>query len=165
MVDSQVDLAAIGLELRLTGSAGSDTSAQLRHGLAATGEPRELILKLRQLDLQLALAGAGMTGKDVQDELRPVDDPARQLRLKVPQLRWCQIVIEEYEIGVGRRDDAFNLLQLALPYEGSGIGTRAPLNQGRSHLGTGAAGELLKLLERGLEVQIDSLVRGLRRQQ
>ena len=35
--------------------------------LDPAGKPRQLVLQLRQLNLQLALAGARVAGKDVQD--------------------------------------------------------------------------------------------------
>ena len=52
-------------------------AAQLAHRLALAGEPRQLILELRQLHLQLAFASPRMACKDVQDQLRPVDDAGR----------------------------------------------------------------------------------------
>jgi hypothetical protein len=57
----------ICLQLRLARPARADAAAQLRHCLAAAGKPRQLVLQLRQLNLQLALAGARVAGKDVQD--------------------------------------------------------------------------------------------------
>ena len=86
MVDPEIDLAAVGFELRLTRPARADATAQLTHALAATGEARQLVLQLRKLHLQLALTGAGVAGKDVQDQLRPVDHAAGQGVIEVAQL-------------------------------------------------------------------------------
>ena len=78
MVDAPLDLAAIGFQLGFAGAAGADAAAQLRHRLALAGQARQHVLKLRQLHLQLALAGAGVAGKDVQNQLRPVQNAAGQ---------------------------------------------------------------------------------------
>jgi hypothetical protein len=83
MVDAQIDLAPIGLELCFARPARPDSAAQLRHCLASSCKARKLIFKLRQLHLQLALAGPRVARKNVQDQLRPVDDAARQFRLKI----------------------------------------------------------------------------------
>ena len=48
--------------------------------LPLPGKPRQLILQLRQLDLQHTLASPRMASKDVQNQLRPVDHRARQPR-------------------------------------------------------------------------------------
>ncbi len=78
----------------------------------------ELVFELRQLNLKLTLAGSRVTGEDVEDELRPVDDAARQLSFKVAQLRGGEIVIEEDKIRSGGGDDAFDLLKFSLSDEG-----------------------------------------------
>ena len=58
------------------GTAGSDAAAKLRHGATAFGEAGQLVFELREFYLELAFAGLGMAGEDVEDELRTVDDVA-----------------------------------------------------------------------------------------
>jgi hypothetical protein len=77
------------------------------------GQPRQHVLKLRQLHLQLPLAGARVAGKNVQNQLRAVQHAAGKRRLKIAQLRRRQVVVEEHQIGLHRGRDAGNLLHLA----------------------------------------------------
>jgi hypothetical protein len=76
LVDPEIDLAAIGLELSFARASGSDAAAKLRHSATASGEAGQLIFELREFCLELAFAGLGMAGEDVEDELRTVDDVA-----------------------------------------------------------------------------------------
>jgi hypothetical protein len=67
---------------------GTDAAAKLRHGATASGEAGQLVFELGEFYLKLALAGPGVTGEDVEDELRTVDDVAgyptpRQRRLPI----------------------------------------------------------------------------------
>jgi hypothetical protein len=42
--------------------------------LPEAAHPRQVVLELRELDLELALGGDGVLGEDVEDQLRAVDD-------------------------------------------------------------------------------------------
>jgi hypothetical protein len=69
VVEAQVDFAAIGLKLGFAWAAGSDTATKLRHSPAASGKTGQLVLKLRELYLELAFTGLGMAGEDVEYKL------------------------------------------------------------------------------------------------
>ena len=99
--------------LGFAGAARADAAAELRHGFAAAGQPRQHVLELRQLHLQLALAGAGVAGKNVEDELGAVEHAARQRGLEVAKLCGRKVVIEEDQVGLGGGGYAGNLLNLA----------------------------------------------------
>ncbi len=106
MVDAALNPPPIGLQFGFARAARADAAAQLRHRFAPPGQPRQHVLKLRQLHLQLALAGPRMARKNVQDQLRPVQHPARQRRLKIAQLGGRQVVVEEHQVGLGGSGDA-----------------------------------------------------------
>jgi hypothetical protein len=108
---------------------------------------------LSELDLKLALASAGVTGKDVEDELGAVEDAAGQRGFEVAQLRGRKVVIEENEIGFGGGGDGGDLLDFAGADECGGIGARAALDELGSHLATGAQQQLAKLGERFFNVE------------
>ena len=55
---------------------GCYAATNLRHSATASGETGQLVFELREFYLELALAGLGMAGEDVEDELRTVDDVA-----------------------------------------------------------------------------------------
>jgi len=87
LIDAALDAAAICFKLCFARAAGADAAAKLRHGFAAASEAREHVFELREFDLQLALAGAGVAGEDIEDELRAIEDAAWQRGLEVAQLR------------------------------------------------------------------------------
>jgi hypothetical protein len=128
LVDAPLNLPPVGFQLGFAGSAGADAAAQLRHGFALAGQPRQHVLKLRQLHLQLALAGPCVAGKNIQDQLRAVQHAAGQRRLKIAQLRGRKVVVEEHQIGFGGSGYAGNLLHLAGADQRSRIGPGAPLH-------------------------------------
>ena len=82
-VDAGAYAAAIGFKLCFTWAACANAATELGHGLAPSGEPWQLVLKLCELDLQVAFAGAGVAGKDVKNQLRAVDYTAGQFRVEV----------------------------------------------------------------------------------
>ena len=138
LVDAALNLPAIGFKLGFAGPARADAAAQLRHGFAAPGQPRQHVFELRQLHLQLALACTGVAGEDVEDQLRPVEHAARQRSLEVAQLRGRQVVIEKDQVRVGGRGDSGDLLHLAGADERCGVGARAPLQELCRHFAAGA---------------------------
>ena len=93
-VDAHADPPAIGLELGLAGAAGADAAAEPRQLGADADQARQQVLQLRQLDLQLAFAGARAAGEDVENQLRAIDDLARQplarVRAAAPATARCR---------------------------------------------------------------------------
>ena len=153
VIEAKIDLAAIGFELSFPRAAGSDAAAELRHRAAASSEAGELVFELRELYLELAFAGTGVAGEDIEDELRPVNDVAGQTSLDVAELRRAEVVIEEDERGVGAGNGADDLFEFALADEAGGIRPLAALDEGGGDGGAGGAGELLELGAAGLEVE------------
>jgi hypothetical protein len=129
VVETQVDLAAIGLELRLAGATGSNAAAKLRHGATASCQARELVFQLCQFYLELTFTGLSMAGEDVEYELRSVNDVAGQPRFYVAELRRGKVVVEEYKRRVGAGHGANNLAEFALADKAGGIGPLAALDQ------------------------------------
>ena len=65
VANAAINFAAIGFELGFTRTSCADSATELRHFGAASGEARQQVIQLSELDLQLAFAGAGMGGKDI----------------------------------------------------------------------------------------------------
>ena len=84
--DAVPDPPAIGLELRFAGAAGADAAAEPRQRGARADQPRQQVLELRQLDLQLAFPRPRAPREDVEDELRAIDDLAVE---RFSMLRSC----------------------------------------------------------------------------
>jgi hypothetical protein len=119
----------------------------LRHGFAAAGEAGEHVFELGELDLELTLARASVAGKDVEDELRAIENAARESGLKVAQLRGREVVIEENEIGVGGGGYGCDLFNFAGANEGGGIGSRAALKDFGNNLTASAQDQFAKFGE------------------
>jgi hypothetical protein len=115
---------------------------------------------LSELDLELALASAGVASKDVEDELGAVENAAGQSGLEVAQLRGRKVVIEENEIGLRRSGDSSDLFNFAGTNECSGVWSRAALNKFGSDLASGAQEQFAKLGERFFGVEAGSVGAG-----
>ncbi len=102
-VDARADAPAIGLELRFAGAPRADAAAEPRQRGARADQPRQQVLQLRELDLQLAFARPRAPREDVEDQLRAVDDLAADRLFDLPQLRRRQLVVEDDDVDVQSR--------------------------------------------------------------
>ena len=68
--------------------------------VAEPDQPRQQVLQLRELDLQLAFARPRAPREDVEDQLRAIDDLAVERLLEVAQLRRRQLVVEDDDVDV-----------------------------------------------------------------
>src|SRR6478672_2451679 len=157
--DPGVDAATVGLDLRLTGAAATDavTAGGATAGLArevATPAAEALlhVLKLRQLDLRLALLALRVLGEDVEDQRGAVDDLDLDLVLEVAQLAGGELPVADHGVGAGGLDDLADRLDLAAADEGRRVGRLAALEDRLEHLGAGGLGERGELGHRVLGV-------------
>ena len=65
--------APVGLDLRLARAAGADAAAEPLQVRPQAPHAREVVLELRELDLELALRRVRVRGEDVEDDRRAVD--------------------------------------------------------------------------------------------
>ena len=65
--------------------------------------PREVVLELRELDLELALGAVRVRGEDVEDDRRAVDHRDPERRLEVALLARRELVVAGDEVRVGAR--------------------------------------------------------------
>ncbi len=105
---------AVGLELALTRAPCAHAPAEALEVLPQATHAREVVLELRQLDLELALGGDGVLGEDVEDQLRAVDDARLQGVLEPPLLRRRQLAVDDEHLGTGGREGGLQLLELPL---------------------------------------------------
>ena len=148
VLDAAMNFAAVGFELGFARSAGADAAAKLRHLSAAAGEAWKHVLKLRQFDLELAFAGAGVAGKDVENQLRAIDDAAVKFALEITKLGRRQLVVEDENSGIGHLGGGGNLFDLAAADQGCRVGTVAALQHLSHHHCAGALGQLAQLGKR-----------------
>ena len=98
--------------------------------LPQTHQPRQAVLHLRQLHLQLALGALRAGGKDVEDQRRAVDDAHAQRVFQIALLRAGQFVVEDGQIDLQRLTVKRQFRRLARADERAGVGP-LPLLQTR----------------------------------
>ena len=123
--------------------------------LPHAAHPRQVVLELRELDLELPLGAHGVLGEDVEDQLRPVDDARLQLVLEQALLRRRQLVVDDQDLGARVAVRLLQLVELALADVRPRIRVRAVLDEPGDGLDAGGAAELVQLGQ--LVVRIDSL--------
>jgi len=79
-------VAAVPVDGAVPMAASADASAQLRHFYASASQTGQEVLQLCQFHLQLTFPGARVTGKDVENQLRAVNNPALNLAFDVALL-------------------------------------------------------------------------------
>ena len=104
--------------------------------------PRQVVLELCELDLELALGARRVLGEDVEDQLRPVDDPRREGVLERALLRRVELVVDEQDIRARIRVCRLQLLELALADIGPRVGTAPLLDELHSREHACGTGEL-----------------------
>jgi hypothetical protein len=78
---------AIDFQLRLTRATRADTASLPRQVIPHPGKTRQKILQLSQLDLQAAFPALSALRKNVEYQLRTIENFAREQILQVPALR------------------------------------------------------------------------------
>ena len=90
---------------------------------------REVVFELRELDLELAVGGVGVLGKDVEDDRGAVDHRHSRRRLEVALLTGGEFVVTRDEVGVRPTQVVLQLLELAGTEIAVGMGLLAVLDQ------------------------------------
>ena len=155
--------AAVGLDLRLAGAAGREAAARDAAQALEVGPQAahagEVVLELRELDLELALGRVRVRREDVEDRRRAVDDRHRELLLEVALLARRELVVGGDEVRVGGLGRRLDLLELARPEVGVRVRAVAVLDALADDVDPGGAqqlaqlGEVVALLQRGDEVR------------
>src|SRR5581483_11274487 len=139
--------APVGLELRLAGAARADPAAEPLEVLPHPPHPRQVVLELRELDLQLSLGRDRVLREDVEDQLRAVDDARRERVLEESLLHRIELVVDEQALRLRGREALLELLELALPDVRAARRMGPMLNDTPDRLDAGRARELFDLGE------------------
>ena len=113
--------AAVGLELRLAGASRADAAAEALEVLPHAPHARQVVLELRELDLELSLGGHRVLGEDVEDQLRAIDDARVERVLERALLRRVELVVDEEHLGARLLVRALQLLELPLAHVGARV--------------------------------------------
>ena len=126
--DPRARETAIGLELALTGAARADAATESLEVLPHAAHPRQVVLELGQLDLELALGAPRVLGEDVEDQLRAIDDASAERVLERSLLRRAELVVGEQHLGGRAGVRLLQLRELPLAHERARIRVRAMLD-------------------------------------
>ena len=121
--------AAVGLDLGLARPSRADPAAEALEVGPQAAHPREVVLQLRQLDLELALRGGGVRGEDVEDHRGAVDHCQPELLLEVALLTRAELVVAGDHVRVALLRGALGLCELARPEVAVGVRLLAALHQ------------------------------------
>ena len=121
--------AAVGLDLGLARAPGADPAPEPLEVGPQAPHPRQVVLELGQLDLELALGRVGVVGEDVEDDRGAVDHRHAQRRLEVALLARRQLVVAGDEVGVAGGDLLLQLGELAAAEVAVGVGRGALLDR------------------------------------
>src|SRR5581483_436865 len=138
---------------RLAGTGEADAAAALALEMRPSAhEARREMLQLRELDLQFAFVRARALGEDVEDQSRAIEHAALQELLEIALLARRQLVIEDRELGPGRRREIGDLLRLAAADEETRIGDLTAAADDAGDLRAGRQRELPEFLGLGLVI-------------
>jgi hypothetical protein len=152
-VDALSDAAPICFQFRFAGTSRPDSAAQPRQGGTHPDEARQEVPQLGELDLQLSFLRARPPGKDVENQLRPVDHFPVNRILDLSQLRGCQLIVEYHDVDVhfgarrGQRDN------LSGTQKGRRIGFGSLLQNAEDDNGAGRLSQGCKLVEGTLGIK------------
>ena len=111
---------AVRLDLRLAGAAGADAAVDAPRPEPFEVGPQaphagEVVLQLRELDLELALGRVCVVGEDVEDDRGAVDHRDVERRLEVALLARNELVVAGDQVGAVTLDLRAQLGELAAP--------------------------------------------------
>ena len=145
--DFGLDDTAVGLNLRFTGTAHTDTASLTLEVGPHTRQSRQQVLVLRQFDLHLGAGGLCALGKDVEDEARAVERLDLDGLLDEGNLLGREVVVKDDKADVVVLDKIDNFFEFALADVGRAVGAVAPLQESAHGDGARRLGEEFKFVE------------------
>ena len=140
--------AAIGFELSFAFPAAHADAALLAGQVAPeTCQPGQQVLKLGQLDLELAFPGLGALRENVEDQRCAVEDFAVEELLEGPALRGGEFVVKDDGIHIRFPAVFRKFVRLAFSNESGGARGCELLHAVADDLGARAGGELCKFFD------------------
>ncbi len=142
----------VGLNLRLARSASPDPAvdpagAEPLEVRPQPAHPGEVVLELRELDLELPLGRVGVGSEDVEDDRGAVDHRDPESRLEVALLARRQLVVARDEVRVRGAQRGLQLVELARPEIRVRVRALALLDKLADVRDAGGAEQLAKLIE------------------
>jgi hypothetical protein len=92
------DKSAVGLELRLTRPAQSNSALLPFEVCPSSNEPRREVIELGEFHLKLPLVAAGPKGKNIEYQGHTVDDPLTDQTRKIALLGCAELMVEDNQL-------------------------------------------------------------------
>jgi hypothetical protein len=112
-----------------------------------TGQPRQPVFELRQLDLEAPLVGLGPFGEDIENEGRAVDDLDIECFFEIALLGRRKLVVEDDQVIPQPLTLGLDLLELALADIRAGERMAQLLSDRADDLDVDRLGQARQLLE------------------
>ena len=126
------DAPSLDLDLLLAEAAASPHSPPPAADLPVIGvgadQTRQEMVQPSGLHLQAAFMGASVLGKDLEDDLRPVEHPSLERQLEVALLARAQIFVADDEVELALDLQIAQRLNFAHADEMRGVDFLAPLH-------------------------------------
>ena len=138
---------AVRLQLRLARPPQPDAAADARQVRPHALEPRQQVLELRELDLQLRLVAARPRREDVENHLGAIHDAHAERLLQVLALHGGERLVEQHQGGLRAGERRLQLFDLPLPDEVVGSGRLDALHRAADDFCAGGVRQLGQLGE------------------
>src|SRR6266566_5556864 len=139
--------APVGFQLRFAGTSESDATANTRQVRPHAGEPRQQVLELRQLHLELRLVTARARREDVENDFGAIHHAHAEALLELDALHGREALVEEHQRRAGRGQLVLQRFDFALTeVEVRRRGIDA-LDGPADHFGAGGVGETLEFFQ------------------
>ena len=146
--DAVADDSAVGLDHTLTGTAARSRTAALPLEVGPQSrQSRQHVFVVGQLDLRLGIGRLSPRQKDVQNQPRAVQQPARKLLFDIARLRRAQLVVEDHHVDLLLLAVLDDLGQFARPHVDASRGLRQALREAFHGPDIGRLGQKLQLVE------------------
>ena len=146
--DSVANDPPVGLDFFFSWTLHADATFLLLKVGPHVGQPWQEVLVLGQFYLRFGMRSSGALGKDVEDQVGPVQDLGfGQGLTEVSQLRRTQLIIEYEQVDVVLFDVFRDFLEFALADKGSNVGVVQALREGLNGLSIGGARQKLQFIE------------------
>jgi hypothetical protein len=116
-----------------------------------TSQTRGKIFQLGQLDLKFAFIASSPLGKDIEDQLTPINDPDLKGRFQIALLGGVEIPIKNNQVRFHLPKDSLDFLYLSLADQSSRGHPLEALCKPPYHLCPGSPGQPLKLIQAVLQ--------------
>ena len=137
----------VDLQFGLPRASPADPSHQPGHLHPLAGQTGQEIFQLGKLNLNLAVQASGPPGKDVEDQLAPVDDLQLRHCRYGPDLGRGQFLVKDQQGGSQPECPDHHLPHFPLPHQEARIELARTLNHRVEDFYSGGAGQFLQLID------------------